>query len=102
VCVIFVYLLMPTVTRFVFSSSCPYDAPNYIYLFCYPEGKVRVHKRGKYHRIDRWFQSFDDVAPLISRLYDTGYYDLAPSHTCVPIDYWYRFSLADELTAVPA
>lgn len=46
-----------------------------VYLYCYENGKVRLHRRGRYHRCDRWYSSFEDVVPVIESIVNSGKYD---------------------------
>ena len=46
-----------------------------VYLYHYHSGKVRLHKRGRYHRIDTWFNSFNEVIHIIDKMITSGHWN---------------------------
>ena len=43
-----------------------------IYLYHYYDGRVRLHRRGPNHRIDKWYSSFEDVVPVVEHIVSSG------------------------------
>ena len=50
--------------------------PVEVHFYSHPNGKVRMHKRGRYLRTDTWFDNFDQAAVTIDRLVNTDKYIL--------------------------
>lgn len=48
--------------------------PTEVSFWWTPDGKVRMHKRGRFERSDKWFADFDEAAPVIQKLIDTDAY----------------------------
>ena len=68
-------------------DGAPALLPAEIYFFWTPDQKVRMHKRGKSFRIDRWMPSFDDAADIINKIVASGYYKLrTPGYKPDPFD----------------
>ena len=56
------------------AAKKPDTWPSEVSFWWTPDGKVRMHKRGRYERSDKWFADFDEAAPVIQKLLDTGAY----------------------------
>ena len=90
--------IMFTLTRFVLNTRSYIDTrPKYVYIFTYPCGKVRVHRRGYYHRIDRWYKTFEEVVPLIESLVNSEVYNLCKSFE--PVDYWKETRVEEDVVS---
>jgi hypothetical protein len=48
--------------------------PTEVSFWWTPDGKVRMHKRGRFERSDKWFTDFDEAVPVIQAVLDTGAY----------------------------
>lgn len=42
--------------------------PTELTFWSHDDGKVRFHKRGAFHNIDKWFASFDDALSTIEKV----------------------------------
>lgn len=67
ICIIYMF----TVSQF---HPEDYGDDPVIYMYCYDTGKVRLHRRGRYFRLDNWYSSFDDVLPVIDAIINSGKY----------------------------
>lgn len=50
--------------------------PREFYFHQYPDGRIRFHKRGRFHCIDQWFYSFDEVTHILEWLTMSKWYQL--------------------------
>ena len=50
------------------------DWPSEVSFWWTPDERIRMHKRGRYHRTDTWFRNLDEAAPVIQKLIDTEAY----------------------------
>lgn len=51
--------------------------PIEIGLFVYSDGRCRLNRRGNDHRLDSWYATFDDVAPVLAAMQRNARYVLA-------------------------
>lgn len=62
------------------SPAAKYGDPRDIDLFVYDDGRCRLNRRGPDHRLDSWYATFADVAPVLSAMQKSNRYVL---HECV-------------------
>ena len=62
------------------------NRPSWITFYAYDDGRYRIHRRGRWHNIDKWLHSFDEVAVIIDKLMNSNDWKLGDMPTSCLMD----------------
>ena len=68
--------MITTIARYAHVGYCNRFTPKEFHFHQYPDGRIRFHKRGRNHCIDQWFNSFDQIIPILEWLTNSDKYEL--------------------------